>query len=353
MTASFAGRENRGETIMSESNNPRRRFLVTMGIAAGTIMVGGVAYGIRKLNQGGYLDLGVGRVARSGMPQRSLGKTGAKISVFGLGGEARIQQWHSSRIPFGGALGIIDRALDLGVNYIDTAPCYGAGTSERNIGRVLRKRRSEVFLATKTLDRTYDGTMRLAESSLRNLQTDTIDLYQVHSIETHEELDRIFAPDGAIKAMERLRDEGVVRFIGITGHHDPQVLLRGITEYAFDTILLPLNAADVHYSPFQQELLETAVAKEMGIIAMKVLAAGRLLRYGGITTMEQAMGYVLSFPVTTAIVGISSMKELEENVRVASGLEVPLDPDQLEQLEQLALSATEDANWFKKQPGHG
>ena len=106
----------------------------------------------------------------------------------------------------------------MGVNYIDTSAMYGGGLSEQRIGRVMRTRRNEVFLATKTHDRTYDGTLRLAEQSLKRLQTDHIDLYQIHNIRLHEDLDTVFSKNGAIHAMERLRDEGVIRFIGITGH---------------------------------------------------------------------------------------------------------------------------------------
>lgn len=318
-----------------------------MGIAAGGIMLGSV-FSVLRRSRHARAESGVDALrSNRPLPQRALGKTGVAVSVFALGGEARIEQ--PQYLPIGGADAIINRALDLGVNYIDTSAWYGRGTSERNIGRVLQTRRNDVFLATKSHERSYDGTMRLAEQSLKNLRTDTIDLYQVHDIRTHEDLDRVFAADGAIRAMEQLRSAGVIRFIGITGHYDAAVLLRGIREYEFDTILLSLNAADIHQQPFQKELLTTAVEKQMGVLAMKVLAKGRLLRPDGITSMEQALGYVLSFPVSAAVVGISSIEEIEQNVRIASSLRLPYDAEELSRLERLALSATTEGNWFKRQ----
>lgn len=323
----------------------RREFLKRMSMAAAGIIAAG-----------GAIRYGAGRAPKSKsaqnktellLPRRQLGQTGEQISIFALGGEARIEQLQL--LPFGGAEEIINRAIDLGVNYLDTSAYYGHGKSERNIGRILRHRRQEVFLATKSHDRTYDGTMRLAEQSLTNLQTDTIDLYQLHDVRTEEQLDRIFSPNGALKAMETLREQGIVRFIGITGHYDTRILLEAINRYDFDTILLPLNAADIHYNPFQTELLSAALKKNMGVLAMKVLAKGKLLRADGIPSMQEALGYVLSFPVTSAVVGISSVEELEENVEIASTLELPFSTERLASLENLAASSSRAANWYKRQ----
>ena len=321
----------------------RRDFLKAMGMSAGALMLGGAGVAMGKEDKCGGFFPGEDPIPGNGMPRRLLGNTGESISIFAIGGEARIQQ-----SPADGATAILNRALDLGVNYFDTSAFYGGGTSERNIGQVLESRRNEVFIATKSHNRTYDGTMDLATKSLENLRTDRIDLYQVHDIRTHSHLNTIFGQNGAIRAMEKLRDDGVVRFIGITGHYDTEVLLRGINDYPFDTIMLPLNAADIHHHPFQAELLQTAVSKGMGILAMKVLSKGQLFNPGGITTMEQAMGYVLSFPVSSAVIGISTLEELEENVQVASTLNLPFSPQYLSDLEQLASVSIEDGNWFKK-----
>jgi aryl-alcohol dehydrogenase-like predicted oxidoreductase len=161
--------------------------------------------------------------APDAMPLRPLGHTGHNVRLFSLGGQATLEQegTHDQ------SLAIINRAIDLGVNYIDTARIYGGGISETYIGEVMKTRRREVFLASKTRHRDYDGSMRSLETSLATLQTDHLDLWQLHNIMTDEDLDRIFAEDGAIKALERARRQKMVRFLGITGHYDPFVLKRG------------------------------------------------------------------------------------------------------------------------------
>jgi uncharacterized protein len=282
------------------------------------------------------------KVTRGAMPKRVLGKTGYAVSLFSLGGQATIEQ--PNRLD--DAVAIINRALDLGVNYIDTAAYYGQGVSERYIGEVMKERRNDVFLATKTLDRSYDGAMRDFERSLNNLQTDRIDLYQVHNVRTQRDLDLMFADSGVVNAMEKLRDEGVVRYLGITGHRDPEVLRKGIVEYDFDCILMALNAADIHYSPFQTDLLATAVEKNLGIIAMKIPAHGRIFRDDGVTKMEQALGYVYTFPISTAIVGISTIDELEENIQITREFE-PFSDGEMDAIAGLTAHYHEDAGWFK------
>ncbi len=276
------------------------------------------------------------------IPKRKLGKTGISVSLFSLGGESTIEQ--SDRADE--AEKIINRAIDLGVNYIDTAPAYGSGGSESNIGRVMEYRRGDVFLATKTPDRTYDGTMQQLENSLKRLRTDHLDLYQLHNVRTAGDLEGAFAENGAVKALEELKKQGVIRFSGITGHKDPDVLLRGIREYPFDCLLMAFNAGDIHYAPFQEKLLNEAAKLEMGIIAMKVTAVGRIFREGGLANMEQALGYVFSFPVSTAIVGITSMEEVEENARIAANFE-QLNEEGIKNLETLTEPYADEANYFK------
>ncbi len=318
------------------NNQDRRKFLKT-GVAT--------AAGIGILSQAGtFTDAEklLANVTRSTMPKRKLGKTGFNVSLFSLGSGSRTAQVRRQE----DAVEVITRALDLGVNYIDTAPTYGDGRSETNIGVVMRERRDEVFLATKTQDRSYDGTLRLFEESLNRLQTDYVDLYQVHGVRVEDDITSALGRNGAVRAIERLRDEGAVRYIGITGHRDPDVLHRGISEYDFDTILMTLNAADIHYEPFQKELLRTAVEKDMGIVAMKVTAQGRIFKDNGITSMADALGYVFSFPVSTANVGISTTGELEENVRIARDF-TEFSQQKLAKLEQLTESYYRDPNFFK------
>ncbi len=310
----------------------RREFLKGMlAVTAGITMGGSFVNGFQQ-----------GTIEAAEMPRRPLGKTGEQVSIFGLGGEAVIEQ-EASRDQ---AREIINYALDAGVNYIDTAPSYGNGASESNIGSVMAERRQEVFLATKTHERGYDGTMRLFENSLNRLNTDYLDLYQLHTVRTEEDLQQIFADDGAIHALEELRDEGSVKNLGITGHYDPEVLLRGIQEYNFDCLLLSLNAGDIHYSPFQEELLEEAVEQDLGRIAMKVMARGRILGEGGLDSAKEALDYVWSLPVSTSIVGIDSLQQLQNNIEKARNF-TSLSLEKMEELENKTAEIQDDANFFK------
>jgi hypothetical protein len=274
--------------------------------------------------------------------KRQLGKTGVMVSLFSLGGEAAIEkrdQPHAAET-------IINHALDLGVNYMDTSPTYGDGGSEENIGRVMAYRRQDVFLSTKTHDRTYDGTMRLLESSLTRLQTDHLDMYQIHDIRQPEDLETIFDHDGALRAVTELKDQGVIRFLGITSHKVPDVLLEGIRRYPFDCVLCALNAGDIHHAPFTKELIWEASKRDMGIIAMKVTAVGRIFKEGGLTSMQQALGYTCSYPISTAIVGVSNVQQVEENVAIATDFK-PFTELEMRQLESLTAPYAYDANFFK------
>jgi predicted aldo/keto reductase-like oxidoreductase len=265
------------------------------------------------------------------MPTRNLGRTGYRVGIFSLGGQAAIEQPDNEAI----AVPIIEKALDLGVNYIDTSARYGgeARWSEQYIGKVMKHRRNEAFLATKTHDRTRDGSLKLLEKSFKLLQTDHVDLWQIHHLSNKNEVEQIFAKGGAVEALVKARDEKMVRCIGVTGHADPDVLLEAIRRFDFDTILMAVNAADPHHMSFSKELLPTAVEKEMGIIGMKIPARGRILAgwtppppekqrgivatRSGVLSMSEAMRYTLSLPVSTVIVGVDSIAQLQENVKIA------------------------------------
>lgn len=312
----------------------RREFV---GTVLGTAAAAGVAGAVGMAGEFTGDD-----AKKPGMATRPLGRTGHDVKIFSLGGQAALEGDGADKE----SAEIINRAIDLGVNYIDTAAMYGGGVSQKYIGEVMKTRRKEVFLATKTHSRSYDGSMKMLEESLKNLQTDRIDLWQLHNVRTQEDLDRIFAADGAIKALEKARDQKMVRFLGITGHYDPLILKKAISQYPFDNILMALNAADKHNQSFIDHLLPTAVEKKMGIVGMKVPARGRMFRQGGITTMDQAMRYVLTLPVSTIIVGIDDLKQLEENVSIARAFK-PMTPDEMKKTEDLTKPYYADASWFK------
>ena len=289
------------------------------------------------------------------MPVRPLGKTGHMVGIYSLGGQATVETPGKEDL----AVQIINKAIDLGINYVDTAAGYGRatptltkaearGTSERNIGQVMKTRRKEVFLASKTDDRTYDGSMRLIEKSLKNLQTDHLDLWQVHNVKKAEitELDKWFATGGVIKAMEKMKDEKVIRFIGFTGHEGPDVLKAMAERYPFDNVLVALNAADKHYDPFIEKFLPTAVSKNMGIVGMKIPARDRIFSHGGIITMKEAMEYVMTLPISTIIVGLDDIAQLEENIRIAENFK-PLTADQMLAIEEKTKPYYKDIMFFK------
>lgn len=294
------------------------------------------------------------------MPTRSLGKTGYKVGILSLGGQATLEmpgtEEESERI--------IHRALDLGVNYIDTAASYGRGISQINIGRVMRNRRSEVWLSSKTHDRTYDGSMRLLEESLKSLQTDHLDTWQLHNVRLQDQLDQIFADDGAIRAMLRAKEEGMVRTIGITGHYEPLVLLDAINRFPFDLILLAVNAADVHYLSFKNYLLPEVQRQGLAIVGMKVATRGRMLSSWtpppieeqperlatprpGTINIREALTYNMSLPVSTTIIGVDNVAQIEENVAIASEFS-PLSEAEMQEIEFKTLPIVRQGLYFRR-----
>ena len=335
---------------MEKSNlNSRREFLQKM--VAATAAAG--LYPLLNSVEG----LSLPSSGKGSLPKRPLGKTGHMVGIYSLGGQASIETIGKEEL----SVQIINRAIDLGINYIDTAAWYGRptasiaqeeahGQSEKNMGQVMKSRRKEVFLATKTHERSYDGSMRLLEKSLKNLQTDHLDLWQIHNVKAAElnSLDKFFASDGVVKAMEKMRDEKVVRFIGFTGHENPEVLRVLAERYPFDNVLVALNAADKHYDPFIEKFLPTAVSKKMGIVGMKIPARDRIFAHGGIITIKEAMEYVMSLPVSTIIIGLDDIAQLEENIKIAQNFK-PLTPDQMVAIEEKTKPYYKELLFFKNQ----
>jgi aryl-alcohol dehydrogenase-like predicted oxidoreductase len=322
--------------MMSNQEESRRKFLKKL--IASTSLAGLAPY-VMSL-QGCEKDN-----VNLKIPHRRFGKTGELVSMYSLGGQATLEEAYGHDK----AIEIINRAIDLGINYIDTSAYYGTnarGISERYIGEVMNKRRDEVFLATKTFARTYDGAMSDLEKSLNNLQTDKIDLWQIHSIDANENIERIFSDTGCLKAFEEARDQGIVRFLGITGHHSPTPMKVLLDRYPFDSVLMALNAGDKYHRSFIEYLMPTAVAKRMGIIGMKVPARGRIFDKGGIIDMKEAMSYTLSLPVSTIIIGIREVAQLEENFQIAKEF-VQLTADEMLAIEKKAEPHFEYLQYFK------
>jgi aryl-alcohol dehydrogenase-like predicted oxidoreductase len=263
---------------MANSDHPdgklKRRDVLKLGTAAAA---GFVARGVMAETPQKMPVLPVNPVTPDAMPTRNLGKTGYQVGIFSLGGQAAIEEANN----FDVAVPLIEEALNLGVNYADTSARYGGVEdrwSEQYFGEALKNRRTEVFLATKTHDRTRDGSMKLLERSLELLKTDHIDLWQMHNLARMEQVEQVFAPGGAIEALVEAREQGIVRSLGISGHADPDVLIAAIERFDFDTVLLALNAADPYHLSFKEKLLPMAVEKEMGIIGMKIPARGLIFQ---------------------------------------------------------------------------
>ena len=280
-------------------------------------------------------------MARPTLPQRCLGRTGCNTTLFALGGEGVLRT--DGRMAE--AVAVIQRALDQGVNYFDTAPAYAS--SRDYYGAALGERRQEIFLASKTHDRTRDGSLRVLDDSLRRLRTDYLDLWQLHDLRTTADLKRIFAAGGAIEALTQAQAEGRVRFLGITGHHDPAILLEAMHRFNFDTVLVAVNAADLHRLSFIQTVLPEAAHRGMGIIGMKVCAQGALLGPGRLT-MDEAMGYVLSLPgISTVIVGCRTPVEVDDNARIARQF-APLNEEAMRALESRTLAGADTFGYYKR-----
>lgn len=300
------------------------------------------------------------------MPTRNLGKTGYKVGIFSLGGQAALERPNN----FDAAVPMIERALDLGVNYIDTSSIYGGPErwSEQYVGKVMARRRNEAYLATKTRERDRDASLRMIEKSLQLLQTNHIDLWQLHDIGIQGNVDAVFAKGGAMEAMLEMKEQKVVRHLGITGHFRPEPLMECIRRYPFDTILLALSAADPHHYSFGEALLPLAVERQMGIIGMKIPGRGRLLASWkppsiemqkkswegmaiqtskpGTLTMREAMHYTLSQPVSTVIVGCDTIAQLEENVQIAREF-TPLSERKMSELVTRAEICAKPALFFR------
>jgi aryl-alcohol dehydrogenase-like predicted oxidoreductase len=254
------------------------------------------------------------------IPKRTFGKTGVELTVIGLA---------SGRFPlitFDEAIALTRRAVELGINYFDTAHGYWNGRSEEAYGQVLPEVRQKVFLTTKTTDRTRKGAEEQLHLSLKRLRTDYVDLWQVHSVQDKDDVAKVFAKGGAIEAFEAAKKAGKCRFIGFTGHHDPEAHLEMLRAYdRWDSILMPLHIADPLYLSFEQRVLPVAVERGLGIQGMKNFANAKLLQG---FSVQECLSYVLSLPIHCTAVGCTTVGQLEDDVRIARGLE-RLDAEQM------------------------
>ena len=330
------------------SKKTRRKFLATglttaIGIAGCSSVQrqSGVSSTLASSNTAAEVNA----LTTSGtMPLRQLGRTDVQLPILGLGGAGQTPlSWPDSEQA---AVEQIQRALELGIRYFDTASSYGP--SEAYLGKVLPAYRAEIFLASKTAARDYDGAWRDLEQSLQRLNTDYLDLWQFHHVSFERELDTLFGEEGAVKALEEAKEQGLVRFSGITGHREPDIIAAGLERYPFDHALIPVNAADPHHPrPFIPGVLPVASAQNVGITAMKVPAYGKLFKPGVLDGMNQALGYALSQPgVHCAVIAAKTIEQLEENVRAAEAFQ-PLDATAIAAIEAKTAAAWQDNTFFR------
>ena len=261
-----------------------------------------------------------------GLPMRALGKTGADGSVLCLGG------WHigfSAQQDEAEAIRIMHAAVDLGLTFFDNAWDYHDGYSEIVMGKALATdgRRDKVFLMTKGCDRDYAGAMRCIDESLKRLQTDYLDLWQFHEIVYDNDPDWVFEQDG-IRAAIEAKQAGKIRHIGFTGHRDPRIHQTMLDKpFDWETVQLPINMMDAQFRSFLTEIVPQCVDRGAGVIGMKTLGGGVITGQAGISA-DTCIRYALSQPVSSIVVGITSMDELQQNAATARGFTPMPDVDQ-------------------------
>lgn len=279
-----------------------------------------------------------------GIPRQPFGKIG-QVSIISLGGQGSLEQQGDED----NCIKIIRRAYELGINYFDTAPVYGP--SEDYYGKALKGIRNKIILATKTDDRTRDGSLKLIEKSLKRLKTDYIDLWQLHHLDNIDEVNQITGKDGALQALLEMQEQGVVKHLGFTGHQDPKILMEMMKRHKFDSVLCPVNASDRNMNPsFIDTVVKAAKRREMGIVGMKVFSQGYIFHPRGITTTWEALYYAMSQPASTLIVGIDTIGQLEENVALAKSF-TKLTKTQLDYIESKTKDSIRRGSFFRKEFG--
>jgi aryl-alcohol dehydrogenase-like predicted oxidoreductase len=263
-----------------------------------------------------------------GMPYRTLGRTGERVSAIGLGGYHIGGPQEASE-----GIRVVRSAIDRGITFMDNCWDYHDGESERRMGQALRDGyRQRVFLMTKFDGRTKAATARQMDESLQRLQTDTIDLMQYHENIRMDDPDRFFAAHGPLEALQEAKKAGKIRYIGFTGHKDPAMHLRMLEVaeahgFRFDSCQMPLNPMDAHFRSFEKQVVPRLVEQGIGVLGMKSMGDGLLLKSGTVTPVE-CLHYALSLPTSVVITGCESMERLDQAIEAARTFQ-PLSPAQV------------------------
>lgn len=255
------------------------------------------------------------------MQKRKLGKTGLEISLLGFGG------FHLIEVPADKAGSLLNYYLDQGGNYLETAASYGDGESEKKIGEIVKQRRDELILASKTGVRDAEGAMAEIDRSLKNLQTDHLDIIFMHGVGNRADLESILEPGGSLEAAKKAKEKGKVRHIGITGHGQPDVLIEALKTGEFEVMMTHFNYFDkFNFPKLEDELLPLVKEKNIGTLCMKPLADGFLWQ-----NVEDAFRYVFSLPIDSVVTGMNSQEMLEMDLNLAEEFE-PMDAEEKDEL---------------------
>ena len=288
----------------------RRDFLKgTFAVAFGL----GFTKNLDTLLHGGIVSPTLTNEKEEAMPKRRLGKTKEMVSMLCAGGYhiGRMQDEHY-------AIRMIHAAIDEGANFFDSAWSYNNGDSEKRLGKALKDRRDKAFIMTKTRERDMAAAFNELHESLRRLQTDHLDLWQFHDLQTMEDVETIFNEGGAIEAALQAKKEGKILYVGFTGHRNPEVLFKAIQQHhhLIETVQMPVNLVDPHYLSFVQQVIPEAVRHDIGILAMKTTANGVLLE-DNVATIKECLYFAWNQPISTLVSGMDSIEQLKENITLA------------------------------------
>jgi predicted aldo/keto reductase-like oxidoreductase len=326
------------ESATTAAGVDRRRFLQAGVASTATVVAGSM---LHNASLTAAVPPDITNTGADEIPRRRLGRTGEQVSIIGVGG------YHLGTMSsLDDAVRLVQEAIDAGVTIFDNAWEYNNHRSEEWMGQALQGRRDKVFLMTKvcTHGRDRKVAMQQLEESLKRLQTDHLDLWQIHEVVYENDADLHFAKGGVIEALDQAKKQGKVRFVGFTGHKNPAIHLRMLAHnYPFDTVQMPLNCFDGTYRSFEQQVLPELERRGIAALGMKSLGGDGQPILHGIVSAEEALRYAMSLPVATTISGMDSLDVLRQNARIARGFK-PMAPNEMQALRQRCKSFAADGH---------
>jgi aryl-alcohol dehydrogenase-like predicted oxidoreductase len=328
---------------MSGGTPVRRDFLKTAGAAGMGVAMGMIANPGATSAQPAPGDEGKAADGTGTIPMRQFGRhADVQISALGMGGH------HLGAVKtVEDAVSLVHEAVDSGITFYDNCWEYYNGRAENWLGRGLKGRRDKVFLMTKVCTHGRDAhlAMEMLEQSLVRLQTDHLDLWQIHGVVFDNDPELAYRKGGVLEALDQAKKQGKVRFVGFTGHKDPQVHLKMIQMgYPFDSVQMPLNPFDASFLSFEKEVLPEANRRGIAVLGMKSMGGAGDAISAGALTAEESLRYAMSLPVTTTISGMDSREVLQQNLLVARGFK-PMTPDEMDELRKRCANPASDGHF--------